>query len=259
MRSIGFISSAPDAPFLILDFIMAPQPLSRVKPDGPFVFGSSEALTADPKLGAAFAAAIGAWSYAESYYGFILASLLGAQAAPALAMMQVLTSTSAQDQALEAAAKTVLSVDDMPLFSAVMAVTRRHRNRRHCLAHGVIGHSSDIPRALLVADLRAFQLLTSNVFVARPLLVGPVDSKEFIREATREFSKSVFVYREDDLVERTKEFEKVATMLLNLTVLVSHVHHGKVQALEELLSLPEIQTELRRQQKNQKAPPKPLE
>lgn len=221
---------------------MAPQPLHRVIKDPKFSLTGGAWLGKQPQLGAALASVIAAWSEAEMYYGAILIQLLGGNSGPALAMLHALTSTSAQDQAIEAAAATMLADDEMILFTATLTVARRNRKVRHSLAHGCIIQCDDLPDSLIVADPRDFHKLWKLVFGPSP---AHADRNLYVKEAIREFSKVAQVWKKSDLDEVADRFRSVSDMLINLAVMVTPFHHGRDKALDELRSQPLIAAELR--------------
>lgn len=249
MKRSSAPGSSSTATFGFLD--MAPQPLSRVKRDCSIVLGDPTSLTRDPAIGAAFSSAIAAWSYVESLYGTILVQLLGAQAEPALSMLHALKSASAQDQALAAAASAVLGPEELDLFIAATTVARRQREQRNDLAHGVVGHSEDVPNAIIIVDPKYMQMFWLDMFVKKR--VTHIDAKSFAKDAFDKFCDQAMVYKRKELERRASQFDGVASMLMNVAVIVSRVHHGKAQALEELRSLPDIEAQLSRQKKHQKA------
>lgn len=65
-------------------------------------------------------------------------------------MYMALTSTAAQRDVVNAAAKSVLKGDDLDLFSCVLQLASRAISARNNIAHGIWGVSPDIPDALLL-------------------------------------------------------------------------------------------------------------
>ncbi len=105
-----------------------------------------------PKLSAVAARCIALGGQIESLYGAILTTVLGANATPAAAMYRSLQSQNAQLAVVHAAAKTVLSDEEMDIFSIITAVCNRALKSRNHLAHWVWGMSGAYPDAIVLID-----------------------------------------------------------------------------------------------------------
>lgn len=193
-----------------------------------------------PKLAVAFSKAIAEWSNAELMLGNVLSQLLGMHSEPALAILQTLRNSTAQEKAISEAAATLMDPDGHWLFCCALRVGMKPVELRNRLAHGVIGVADGLEDALIVARQQDMQLLMMHAFRNNRGL-SPI-SKSEVKARTLEFSKRALVYREADLEQERAKFEQSTSIFLNLSVLCAHVHHGKRNALEELHSVPEIKT-----------------
>jgi hypothetical protein len=70
------------------------------------------------------------------------------------------------------------------LFEAITALFRKDADKRNALAHGVYGHTEELPDALLIADARDMQKHWLNMFVKQHL---EPPSSEFVAKASRTF------------------------------------------------------------------------
>jgi hypothetical protein len=229
---------------------MAPRLLSDLIPDPCYHFDMPVSFADKAALAVAFASAIASCSQAECWYGNVLTFLLGESPEVALAMLQEDRSTELQVKRINAAAGQRLQPDELMLFEAAMEVARAPTNRRHTLAHGLVGVCEELPDALLIADPRDFQLLVLKVFRNHRGL--PAASKDEVRRASREFCKKVLVYQVDDLDEVTKEFEQSIGILMHLSVLCAPAHHAKADALRQLEAIREITLRVRSKKKSAK-------
>ena len=87
---------------------MPPQPLSNVRSTATVFVGASSTTYACPALARLVAEALATWGDIEYQFAGMLTTMLGATAAPAVAMFNALTSSVAQIAALEGAASVAL-------------------------------------------------------------------------------------------------------------------------------------------------------
>src|SRR4051794_33957123 len=97
-----------------------------------------------------------------------------------------------------------------------MAATKSANNKRNAMAHGLWGHSDDLPDALLwvspadyVAHSEAFRLYAAKVGTDPTIERGPA------------FSPGIQVYRQDDLERDRDEIRDVANRLHELRIVLS--------------------------------------
>lgn len=98
-----------------------------------------------PKAAAIVGRIVTAWSDIEVQCARLLAQIMGTNVAAAAAVFSSLRSSRAQADALEAAARAVLSAPDRRLFSAHMARKAALEKERNDLAHGCFGVSVSLP------------------------------------------------------------------------------------------------------------------
>jgi hypothetical protein len=99
-----------------------------------------------------------------------LAMLLGTDSRAGVAMYAVLHNT-AQRQAVEAAAATALSPDDLQLFNAILRLVRGVQKRRNEIVHGTWGVSPEVPDALIL--IRGEDALAEAMQVFAPAHLNP--------------------------------------------------------------------------------------
>src|SRR5258708_34782941 len=114
-----------------------PQPLSRVNP-GANVWQRPSMLDHLPLEYAQTIAAIFSYSSLIEYrLSLLLVRILGADAAPAIAMFSTLIPQYSQLRALDAAAKAALDEKEYDIFTATMSVTISVQTPRNQLAHWI--------------------------------------------------------------------------------------------------------------------------
>lgn len=136
-----------------LDDLAMPQPLSRVSRNASFRHNPA-VLDDKPELARHVSRIFAHWGLIEYRLSLLLVRVLGADAAPAIAMFSTLTAQHLQLGALEAAAKAALTEHEFEVFSAMMRVTDMVAITRHQLAHWIWGSCNELPDALLLADPR---------------------------------------------------------------------------------------------------------
>jgi hypothetical protein len=127
------------------------QPLSRVKRSA-FVRHDPHALDDKPEMAMLVAKIFAHWGLIEHRLSLLLVRVLGADAAPALAMFATLTAQHLQTGALEAAAKAALSEDEFAVFRAALGVTDSVQTPRNQLAHWIWASAPELENALLLAE-----------------------------------------------------------------------------------------------------------
>ena len=166
---------------------MAPQPLSRVKPNAAFQWGTG-VLARYPNLCCIITEAISFGSQVEFNWSAILVDLLKSDTRTGMAMYEALSGGESRRAALEGAAKSALSEADFLLFKAVEKVLAPARRIRNDFAHHIWGASKAVPKALLLIDPKCLrQHEVENV-------VGPGWPPQVDRS-------QVMVWREPDLNE----------------------------------------------------------
>jgi hypothetical protein len=104
------------------------------------------------------------WARIEHQLSFLLVRVLGANAAPALAMHATLTAQHLQLGALQAAASAALTTDDLEVFKACVSVAESVQTPRNHLAHWIWAGCRQLlvladPKMLHNRDFRVAKLI----------------------------------------------------------------------------------------------------
>jgi hypothetical protein len=194
------------------DFDMTPQPLSRVRPLA-IVMATPEAVTLRPKLAPFIAEIIARWADIEANIGTILTYILRAEAAPSVAMLHAVRSSSAQMDMILAAGWAKLFDPELEMFEAVIQLARTASKKRNTIAHHVWAYSHDLPNALLLIDPEAY----SDMFVELQRTFGSEEPTAGWFPLDNDKSRTL-VYRKNDFLEIITELKIVArstTFLIN--------------------------------------------
>src|SRR6202051_4469864 len=138
-----------------------PQPMNRVVPNAQ-VYLDGSILKDKPAFALLSCEIFSTWAQIEHEQNFLFVRVLGANAAPAIAIYGELRTQALQLAALEAAAKAALSPADYEIFAAATAVVDGAKTPRNHLAHWAWGgcrERSDLlalvnPKALKERDFR---------------------------------------------------------------------------------------------------------
>ena len=127
-----------------------PQPLSKRCPKATVLL-STLSLSGKPHLPELVCSIIAASSDVDHELSLLMARILGADAAAAIAVFDVLRGFM-REKALETAAKVALNPGQYRVLLAVLQMAKSAQSDRHKIAHGVWGSCPELPDALLVAD-----------------------------------------------------------------------------------------------------------
>jgi hypothetical protein len=130
-----------------------PQPLTRIVPRAEVLFNPN-VLADKPDMAALVCNIFAIWAKIEFELSLLMVRVLGADAAPALAMYAKLNTQNLQMVALEAAAKAALSADEFEVFEAMVSITDSVQTPRNHLAHWIWGGCKERPDLLVLADPR---------------------------------------------------------------------------------------------------------
>ena len=233
---------------------MPPQPLSSTASKGTLRI-SPGAFDLRPNLAVLVAKIIASWSEAEARLANVLVTMLGAHADPAIAMFQALSSTNAQTDAIDAAAREVLAEEQFERFDAIMAIFRRARKKRNRLAHHTWATIDDLPDALALIDPagRVQSALTIN-----KLIRGVYKEEDPMRRAQDVvFARDrIFIYREQDFQEILDETTRVTKYLGWFDLYISpYPTPAPVAAtLQQLWNEPDLQEQMARQRRGKTLP-----
>lgn len=182
-----------------------PQRLDKVVPN-PHLYLDDNALHNKPDMAVIACQIFAKWALIEHELSLLLVRILGAHEHPALAVYSILDSTRLQLLALEAAAKSVLPLDDYHLFQAVLDIADSAQKTRNKLAHWCWAGCKQRPDLLVLADpkmikerdLRALKLAFQN----------PSELPDLDAYAAYQFDPSrALSFTKDDLTRAAVELE----------------------------------------------------
>lgn len=206
-----------------LESFAMPQPLNRVIPNAT-VNQYPNTLDSKPELLPLVSSIFAHWSLIEYRLSLLLVRVLGADAAPALAMFSTLTAQHLQLGALEAAAKAALTPTEFDVFKTAMTVTDSVQTPRNHLAHWVWGYCPELPEALLLIEPKA--LKEQDIEFTKALEAGITDPAELARLNTYN-PKHVLVYRKNDLLRAKRDLEEAAEMVFLVMVYLDGFYRGR--------------------------------
>jgi hypothetical protein len=128
-----------------------------------------------------------AWPTVEIEMTMILGHLLGTKSAATIAVFEQLRRSSAQRDAIMAAANIVLDEMDRELLSASLNAHKAIESERNAFAHGHFGTSLRLPDCLIWMSSTDYIPTRSNIVLAN--LIPNVS----------EMAKNIYAYRLDDL------------------------------------------------------------
>jgi hypothetical protein len=128
-----------------------PQPINKIVPN-PRVVLDTDALEDKPEFATLVVKIFAVWAVIERRLSVLLVHLLGADEIHAHAIFSILQTQQLQTKALEAAAKSCLSTDDLDIFDAALTVISSAQKIRNRLAHWSWGKCLQRPDLLLLAD-----------------------------------------------------------------------------------------------------------
>jgi hypothetical protein len=209
-----------------LESLAMPQPLSRVKPNA-FFRHDPNALDDKPHLAKLVANIFAHWGLVEYRLSLLLVRVLGADAAPALAMFSTLTAQHLQLGALEAAAKVALSLEEFDVFQAGIAVTDSVQTPRNQLAHWIWGTAPELPKALLLAEPKSAKERDRELALAleRSDTQG-VNTEEMARLNSYDPAR-INVYTESDLQRAERDIEEASTVAFLVVVYLDGLFRGR--------------------------------
>ena len=134
-----------------------------------------------PKFEIVIAQCLMAWPVAESEMALVLGQLLGINSEPALAVFQTLRRSSAQREAIFAAANTVLDSKDLELLTAMLDVHKSIEAERNSLAHGHFGVYDKFPDGMLWMTGQDYITLKAKLNLAKMLFTDAMRDDLFSR------------------------------------------------------------------------------
>ena len=181
---------------------MPRQPLTKKYPNVKPTFGPGF-LEDRPKAAALVARCIALWTEVETEEARLLATMLGANTEPAIALFLTLQSSRIQLAVLEAVAGVVLNEADYELFGALMKYRESVEKERNALAHGCFGGSPEITEGVAWIDPRHLTQHTIRVNAA----AVTDEAMAWVRSKT-------FVYELGDLETIARDIENLHNQLM---------------------------------------------
>jgi hypothetical protein len=203
-----------------------PQPLSRVRSNA-YVQHDPNVLDGNPKLARLVANILGYWGLIEYRLSLLLVRVLGADAAPALAMFSTLIAQHLQLSALEAAAKSALSDDEYDVFKAAIVVANRVQTPRNHLAHWTWVSCRELPDALLLANPKAAKERDREFLLALERHGSPGIDMEQIAALNSYDPDEVLVYREGDLERAKRDIEEASLIVFLVVIYLDGLFRGR--------------------------------
>ena len=179
--------------------------------------------------------AIASWSHVEAAMLQLFITLLGNSRGAAARMYLALDGRNPRRAAITAVAGSRLPPDQLEIFTAIMMVAKSRQRRRDKLAHGIWGHSNELPETLLCVDAKHL-----------PLDFHPRGMADFLNNAARH-SDDIYVYKEGDFAEIVRENGKLAGAVSAFRYLAVYPGSpGHDPLYDRLCLIPEIANKVRR-------------
>ena len=195
------------------DFGM-PHKFNKIVPDA-HIFLDANILDDKPGMAILVTKIFATWAQIEHELSVLLIRVLGANAAPAIAMHTALTAQHLQNTALQAAAKVALSPDDFDIFQAALSTTESTKTPRNHLAHWIWGGCKQRPDLLALADPEMIKERDHRV--AKFYHENPDrDVVDIVSHAELYYfdTSSVLAYSEDDLKRALRDLKESQSVML---------------------------------------------
>jgi hypothetical protein len=208
-----------------------PQPINKIVPD-PRVILDTDALSEKPDLALLVVKIFAVWANIERRLSVLLVHLLGADQVHAHAIFSILQTQALQSKALEAAAKSALSPDDLDIFDAALTVINGVQKTRNRLAHWAWGKCLQRPDLLLLADpdgLKNWDTRTASYF--QSLKPGEATLWGSLMDPPNLDISKFYGYSKADLEREVRDLldaEKIAFFLQNYLDTAFAVAHAKL-------------------------------
>jgi hypothetical protein len=206
-----------------------PQPINKILPN-PRVVLDTDVLDEKPDLAILVVKIFAIWANIERRLGVLLVHLLGADDVHAHAIFSILETQGLQTKALEAAAASALSPDDLEIFYAVLSVTNSAQKIRNRLAHWCWGKCLQRPDLLVLADPDGLKERDRRVAAHYQSMQPNASLIEVANTILFDLSK-FYGYSRDDLEREVRdllEAEKIAFLFQNYLDPSFSVAHGKI-------------------------------
>ncbi len=244
-----------------------PQPLSSVRSDASIFLGNNTDNPSDhrPKLALWAMRVIAEWSILESFMQGLFVEMLGANPRPAATIYASLK--GAQRDAFRALADMALvSQDEKDVFETILKLRDTAGRQRDKIAHGVWGHSNNVPDGVLLCDVEVAMehavtfreysdALRAYISAARSFGTG---NREPPPEMPKLLLDQIFVWYEQDFINVSAQIQQVIGYVAQFRFVLMRDHpvNQGGRELQQLLSQPQISehvSRLRERRKNNPA------
>lgn len=209
-----------------------------------------QAMAKRPDLAIKFASVISSWASVEIELASALCEAMNASAEPFAAAFQALNSTAAQASVAEAAIKTVIDDDLIPIFDVLMGMFGSAKKVRDRLAHGTWGWCDKLPDALLWIDPKRL-VMRESMFVKNGRMSE--DGKTRISDCGGKHvitSEHVMIYEARDFDDAFERNKGLALLFIRFSWCIRPEAPRDASALRQLLQEPEIAEALTRREKS---------
>lgn len=187
-----------------------PQPISRIIPD-PECYLDEEVLADKPDMAVLVTKIFATWASIEHQLSFLIVRVLGADAAPALAMFETLTAQHLQLRALEAAAKAKLSEEEFQIFLAAIATAESAQTPRNHIAHWSWCRCEQRPDLLVLANPK---MLREQGFRILRAIAAKAGLQETMGAALDMDNSELLAYSKEDLERALRDLKEANTALM---------------------------------------------
>ena len=210
-----------------------PQLLSDVGKGRVIEFGP-ESPNRNPDLAARILMVTSRWGKLDALIGEIFAKFLGTNADIGAAVYSRLISSNTQEAAMQEAAKLSLDKEQFDFYTAIQKISKRPRNERNKIAHGIWGWSEDLPDALLLQTPKdAIKSKAAGAAVEADFQQfmrhgTPVDEDRARHLALNAFNShrdSIWVYRRADTDTILDQIQVAYDLWWNFRNFVFYRHH----------------------------------
>lgn len=180
-----------------------PQPINKILPN-PRVILDTEVLNEKPDLAILVVRIFAVWASIERRLSVLLVHLLGADSVHAHAIFSILQTQALQTKAMEAAAKSALSADDLELFNAYLTVINAVQKTRNRLAHWSWGKCTQRVDLLVLGDPDGLKERDARVAAHVQSLRPGASLAELAQTGQFDLSK-FYGYSRDDLEREVRD------------------------------------------------------
>jgi len=203
-----------------------PQPLNRVRSDIEF-HEDAHVLLNKPVLAGIVTTIFAHSSLIDQRLSLLLVRVLGADAAPALAMFDTLIAQHLQIGALEAAAQEALTPEELRVFQTTLKVEQSVQSHRHRLGHWIWGRALQLPDALLLAEPKAQTERDRELALALEQSdTGSLNIEQAVK-LNRYDPRTVLVYTQTELEQIGRDFLTAAHIALLTVIYLDGIFRGR--------------------------------